>query len=189
MQHVGRQAGGVEQPHRLGGDQRRLLGGLGDHGIARRQRRGDLAGEDGEREIPGLMQAKTPRPCSSSALVSPTGPFQSLRAARSARSARSGVVAAEVGRLAHLADRVGQVLPASRTRQRDQAVAMLLPARRPWRAGSRARPAPPRASQPGCAAPAAAKAASIWPAGLGAVPIRTDRTDFRRSGGAGVRHA
>ena len=35
-----------------GGDQRRLLGGLGDNRIAGRQRGRDLAGEDREREIP-----------------------------------------------------------------------------------------------------------------------------------------
>ena len=35
------------------GDQRSLPGGLGDHGVARSQRRGGQTGEDGEREIPG----------------------------------------------------------------------------------------------------------------------------------------
>ncbi len=38
--------------HGLGGDQRRLLGGLGQHRVAGRQRRRDLAGEDGQREVP-----------------------------------------------------------------------------------------------------------------------------------------
>ena len=52
VEQVGGQAGVVEQPHRLGGDQRRLFGGLGEHGVAGRQRRGDLAGEDGQREVP-----------------------------------------------------------------------------------------------------------------------------------------
>ena len=33
-------------------DARRLLGGLGDHGVAGGERGGDLAGEDGEREVP-----------------------------------------------------------------------------------------------------------------------------------------
>ena len=48
----GSSAGGVEQAHRLGRDQRRLLGRLGQDRVARRQRRGDLAGEDREREVP-----------------------------------------------------------------------------------------------------------------------------------------
>ena len=52
----------VEQPHRLGGDQRCLLGGFGDDAVAGDQRRRDLAGEDGERKIPGLMQTNMPRP-------------------------------------------------------------------------------------------------------------------------------
>ena len=42
----------VHQLHRRGGDQRRLFGRLGNDGVARRERRGDLAGEDGDREIP-----------------------------------------------------------------------------------------------------------------------------------------
>ena len=41
-----------QQPHRGGGDQRRLLGGLGDDRVAGGERRGDLAGEDRQRKIP-----------------------------------------------------------------------------------------------------------------------------------------
>ncbi len=52
MQHVAGDPGLVQQPHRGGGDQRRLLGGLGDDGVAGGERRGDLAGEDRQREIP-----------------------------------------------------------------------------------------------------------------------------------------
>ncbi len=43
----------LEQANRLLGDQRCLFGRLGDHGITGGQRRRDLAGEDGERKIPG----------------------------------------------------------------------------------------------------------------------------------------
>ena len=39
--------------HGLGGDERRLLGGLGDDGIAGRERGGDLARENRERKVPG----------------------------------------------------------------------------------------------------------------------------------------
>ena len=39
MQRARRNAGLVQQAHRLGGDQRRLLGGLGDHRIAGGERR------------------------------------------------------------------------------------------------------------------------------------------------------
>ncbi len=73
----------------------------------------------------GEMQAKTPRPCNSSALVSPTGPLQD-RGARELPLGQKGIVAAEVGRLAHFAHRVGQGLAGFAHRQRDQAVAMLL---------------------------------------------------------------
>ena len=47
-----RDAGAVKQPHRLGGDQRGLLGGLGDHRVAGDERGHHLAGEDREREVP-----------------------------------------------------------------------------------------------------------------------------------------
>src|SRR5207302_10780973 len=41
-----------QQMHRGGGDQRGLLGGLGNDGVAGGERRGDLAGEDRQRKIP-----------------------------------------------------------------------------------------------------------------------------------------
>ena len=42
----------MQDPHAFGGDQRRFLGGLGQHRIAGDQRGSDLAGEDRQREIP-----------------------------------------------------------------------------------------------------------------------------------------
>ena len=51
-QRVGGNARLVHQPHGLDRDQRRLLGRLGDDRIAGRERRGDLTGEDRDREIP-----------------------------------------------------------------------------------------------------------------------------------------
>jgi hypothetical protein len=62
------------------------LGRFGQHRVARGQRGGDLAGEDGEREVPRADAAKTPR-----------GGL--LRQA----PARGGVVAQEIDRLAHSA--------------------------------------------------------------------------------------
>ena len=47
-----RHAGLAHQRDGAAGDQRRLLGRLGDHGIAGHQRRGDLAGEDRQRKVP-----------------------------------------------------------------------------------------------------------------------------------------
>ena len=52
LQHAARHAGLVQQAHGLRGDQRRLLGRLGEHRVAGRQRRRDLAGEDRQREVP-----------------------------------------------------------------------------------------------------------------------------------------
>ncbi len=52
MQDVWRHARLVQQPHGLVGDKRRLLGGLGDHCVARGECRRHLAREDREREVP-----------------------------------------------------------------------------------------------------------------------------------------
>src|SRR3546814_9532873 len=43
----------MQQPNGGGGDQRRLLRRLGDDGVAGGQCGGELAREDGEREVPG----------------------------------------------------------------------------------------------------------------------------------------
>ena len=52
LQHVGRHAGLVQQLRGEEGDDRRLLGRLGEHRIAGGQRRRHLAGEDRQREVP-----------------------------------------------------------------------------------------------------------------------------------------
>ena len=52
MQRARRNAGLVQQAHGLGGDQRRLLGRLGHHGVAGGERGRDLAEKDRQREIP-----------------------------------------------------------------------------------------------------------------------------------------
>ncbi len=79
--------------HGFGGDERRLLGRLGDHRIARRERRGDLAREDGQRKVPG------------------TDADDEAERGRGAGQKRARrlvpVVAQEVGRLANFPDRIG----------------------------------------------------------------------------------
>src|SRR6266436_5947538 len=52
MQDVAGNPGLVQQPVRGGADQRGLLGGLGDDGVAGGERRRDLSEENGERKIP-----------------------------------------------------------------------------------------------------------------------------------------
>ena len=141
--------GGVEQAHRLGGDQRGLLGRLGQHRVAGGQRRGDLAGEDRQREVPRADADEDAAAVQVSALVSPTGPGSVLGRGELALG-DGGVVAAEVGRLAHLGDAVGAASCRPRARSRaTRRVAASPPARRPWRAAPAARAAPPAASQAG----------------------------------------
>ena len=53
LQRMGRNASLVQQLHGLRGNQAGLLGRLGNHCIARSQRRGKLPGKDGQRKIPG----------------------------------------------------------------------------------------------------------------------------------------
>ena len=83
----------MQHAHGFGGDERRLLGGLGDHGIAGRERGGDLAHEDRERKVPG------------------TDADDEAERGRGAGQQRARglvrVVAQEVGRLAHFRDRIG----------------------------------------------------------------------------------
>ena len=52
MQRLGRQTSRMEEFDRLKRDKRRLFGRLGEHGVARRQGAGNLAGEDRQRKIP-----------------------------------------------------------------------------------------------------------------------------------------
>ena len=92
LERLARNASLVQDAHGFGGDQRRLLGGLGDHRISRRERGGDLAGEDRKRKVPGTDaddEAKR------------GGREGQERARRLVR-----IVAQEVGRLAHFRDRV-----------------------------------------------------------------------------------
>ena len=89
LEDVGGHAGAVEQADGVGGDQRGLLGGLGEDGVAGGERSRDLAGEDGEREVPGGDADHRAQ-----GLV---GAVVELGADA------GGVVAAEVDRLAHLA--------------------------------------------------------------------------------------
>ena len=67
MQRLPRQPRLVEQLHGLERDQRRLLRRLGEHGVARRQRAGDLAREDRQRKIPRARCRRTRRGPSSPA--------------------------------------------------------------------------------------------------------------------------
>ena len=167
----GGHAGLVQQLDRLGGDQRRLLGGLGDHRIAGHQRGGDLAEKDRQREIPrARSQTNTPRPRSRSTLLSPVGPGIASPSPNSLRASR-GVVAAEVDRLAHFGRRVVERLAALALQQRDEARRVAAPAGRRRVRASSAR------SSAGVAAPA--RESPSRAAAIAASRLRRRRADRR----------
>ena len=94
LQHIGRNAGFVQDPDGFCGDQRRLFGRFGDDRVAGTQCGRDLAGEDGQREVPRAdAQHGTQRPVR---IVAELGGYL------------VAVVAQEVDGLADLGDGVGQ---------------------------------------------------------------------------------
>ena len=110
LQHVLRHAGLVQHLDGATGDQRRLLGRLGDHRIAGDERCRDLAGEDGERKVPRRDACDRPA---------------RLRA-RLGRGGLLGVVAQEIHRLAHLGHAVGQRLAGFARGEREELDRVLL---------------------------------------------------------------
>ena len=85
MQHIGGNAGLVHQTHGESGDQRRLLGRLGDHRVARSECRQYLA-KIAREKFHGLIQAKTPRDARAIVLSSPVGPGKRIDAVKSMRA-------------------------------------------------------------------------------------------------------
>ena len=106
VQRLARHARFVQQPHRLRGHERRLLGGLGEHGVARGQCGGHLADEDGQREVP--------RADAGHWAERQVGGVVPLRAQL------LRVVAQEVHRLAHLGHGVGPGLAGFAHEQRQE---------------------------------------------------------------------
>ena len=62
MERARRDAGGMQNAHRLGGDERRLLGGLRHHAVAGDERAATWPRKIESGKFHGLMQTKTPRP-------------------------------------------------------------------------------------------------------------------------------
>ncbi len=123
--------------HGHGGDHRGLLRRLGDHRVAGRQRGGDLAEEDRQREVPRADAGKHAAAVQTQFVRSPVGPGSSGSANR---SAARGVVAAEIDRLAHFGQRIGDRLAASRTALRSAlAVALSRRSAEAFEHGARAR--------------------------------------------------
>jgi hypothetical protein len=96
----------VQSLHRQRGDQRRLLGRLGQHRVAGGQRGGHLAGEDRQRKVPRAdANHRAQRP---------------VRGVVPALAQLQGVVAQKVDGLAHLGHGVGHGLARFTQQQRDQ---------------------------------------------------------------------
>ena len=94
----------MQQPHRRGGDQRRLLGRLGDDRIAGGERSRDLAGEDRQREIPRPDAGEDAAPVQRHFVALAGRAGQPLRTGEvGARAGR--VIAQEIDGLAHLRQR------------------------------------------------------------------------------------
>ncbi|MNU99998.1 hypothetical protein D3C71_901530 [compost metagenome] len=96
LHRTGGDAGLTQDAYRLRRDERGLLGRLGEHRIAGRERRADLAAEDGQREVPGAD--------------ADNGTERSVALVGEVVARLGGVVAQEVHRLAHLGDGVGEGL-------------------------------------------------------------------------------
>ena len=115
----------MHQPDSLEGDKRCLFGRLGDDGVAGGERSGDLADENRKRKVPRTDADENAASAQPVTVLLPgrTGEKRPLTK-MPARLRR--VVAAEVGRLAHLGDAVVERLAALVHEERDQAVAMCL---------------------------------------------------------------
>ncbi|MCW0416701.1 hypothetical protein NB689_002455 [Xanthomonas sacchari] len=90
-------------------DQVGLLGGLGDDAVTGGQRRGDLAEEDGQREIPRADAHEHTAAVQLQFVGFAGRPGQALGRTE-LRARLAGVVAQEIHRLAHFGDAVGQGL-------------------------------------------------------------------------------
>ena len=119
MQRARRHPGRVQQPHRLRGDERRLLGRLGDHAVTGRERGADLADEDREREIPRRDADERAAAAIGQLVGFPGGSGHWSGLERAAQLA--SVIAAEIGRLADLRDRILERLAGLALQQRDEA--------------------------------------------------------------------
>ena len=122
MQRARRHAGIVQQRNGKRGDQRCLLGRLGDDRIAGDQRGGHLAEEYREREIP-RADADEDAAAAIAQLVALAGRARQ-RLWRKRGPRLRGVIAAIIDRLAQLGKRIVQRLAAFALQQRDQPAAV-----------------------------------------------------------------
>ena len=124
MQRARRYACRMHQLHRLTGNERCLLGGLGNDAVAGCERAGDLAGKNRQREIP-RADANEDATAAISQLIALTGRARQELWHQCAASL-AGVVAAIIRRLAHFRNAIVERLAAFDLQQRDQPAAVLL---------------------------------------------------------------
>ena len=130
--------------------QRRLLGRFGNHGVAGRERGGDLAREDRQREIPRADAREHAAPVQRAARCARRwARATALRAEVRARLRR--VVTQEVDRLAHFGQRHRAGLAGFAHAERDELGRGCSSKRSAARSQHRARALPAPASQAGCA--------------------------------------
>ncbi len=122
LQRGRRNAGFVQQRHRASGDERRLLGRLGDHGVAGDERGADLAEKDGEGKVP-RTDADKDAAAAITQDVALAGRPRHRRIGEAAARLR-GVVAAIIDRLAPLGERIVQGLAAFGLQQSEKLAAM-----------------------------------------------------------------
>ncbi len=125
MQRGLRHARFMQQLDGLEGDKRRLLGGLGDDRIAGHQRCRDLAGEDGEREIPGRRCRETRR-ARAGAANSTRRSGHGAAAVAEEHAPLARIVAAEIDRLAQFGDGIVERASALDLDQMDERAALSL---------------------------------------------------------------
>ena len=113
------------RPGRVGRRQRRLFRGLRDHGVAGRERRGHLSGEDRQRKIPRTDAAEHAL-AAQAQQVALAGGARQRRLVRKVAARAHRVVAQEVHRLAHFADGIGQRLAGLAHAARDERGGVLL---------------------------------------------------------------
>ena len=125
LQHLGRHAGLVQQPHRFMGDQRRLLRGLGHHAVAGSQCGRDLSREDRDREVPRRDAGKDAAPVQRDLVALAGGAGQQHWTGKLGPAALR-IVAQEVHRLAQVGHGIVQSLARLAHQQRHQADAVRL---------------------------------------------------------------
>ena len=121
-----RHPGGVEQPHGEVRDQRGLLGGFGQHGVAGRQRPGDQPGENRQREVPRRNRHERPAPVQGQAVALARRAGQRLAFRREQAARLGGVIAQEIDRLAQFQHGIGQGLAGLALAEREERVAVRL---------------------------------------------------------------